>query len=193
MKVHALKCINCGAALEIEDGIDTFFCQYCGYKMILSEISEASINAKVQLKKMEHQERMRDKQYEQERYKFNKKEQRKKNETNRKLKSSVIGLLALVFVFALLFGISNSEEKKSIKEEKQLQATVEEIMIDIDNGDFDEAYIKANSLHYTSNWSSEIEDKWDDTRKALLKKIKQAEKESSDKNDKDGGFFNWFK
>ncbi|MGN7385509.1 hypothetical protein [Sporosarcina sp. SAFN-015] len=51
MKAHTLKCTNCNAALEIEDGIDTFFCKYCGHKMILEELSEASINAKVQIKK----------------------------------------------------------------------------------------------------------------------------------------------
>ena len=193
MKVQALKCINCDAALEIEDGIDTFFCKYCGYKIILEEISEASINAKVQVKKMEHQERMRDKQYEQERYKFDKKEQHKNNETNRKSLSSVIVILVCVLVFVWVFGSLNAVEKKSIKEEQQLQAMVDEIMIDIDNGDYDEAYIKANSLHYTSDWSSEIEDKWDNTRKALLEKIEQEEKENSGDNNDDGGFFNWFR
>lgn len=38
-------------------------------------------------------------------------------------------------------------------------------MIDIDNEDFDTAYIKAQSIKYTANWSSDIEDKWDNTRK----------------------------
>ena len=27
-------CPRCGANLWIEDGIDTFFCQYCGYKIL---------------------------------------------------------------------------------------------------------------------------------------------------------------
>lgn len=192
MKLHTLKCINCGAALEIEDGIDTFFCKYCGYKIIIEELGEASINAKVQLKKMEHQERMRDKQYEQERYKFDKKEQYKIKKITRKSRSSLLAILACVVVLIWVFSYFNSIEKKSIKEEQQLQDTVNEIMIDIDNGDYDEAYIKANSLHYTSDWSNEIEDKWDNTRKALLEKIEQAEKQSSD-NKVDGGFFNWIK
>ncbi|MBO0588235.1 hypothetical protein [Sporosarcina sp. E16_8] len=192
MKVHTLKCINCDGALEIEDGIDTFFCKYCGHKMILEELSKASINAKVQMKIMEHQERMRDKQYEQERYKFDKKEQYKIKKINRKSRSSLFSILACVVVLIWSFSYFNSVEKKSIKEEQQLQATVDEIMKDIDNGDYDKAYIKAKSLHYTSNWSSEVEDKWDNTRKALIEKIEQAEKQSSDNND-GGGFFNWFK
>lgn len=172
MKVHKLKCINCGAAIEIEDGIDTFFCKYCGHKMILEELTEASINAKVQIKKMEHQERMRDKQYEQERYKFNKKQQHKNNETSRKLISSVIAISGFVLLFVVFFG---SAYVKSVREEQKLEAKVDEIMIDINNGDYDEAYIKANSLHYTSDWSSDVEVKWDNTRKALLEKIEQAD------------------
>lgn len=35
MELKTLSCPNCGANLEIEDGIDTFFCKYCGYKIIL--------------------------------------------------------------------------------------------------------------------------------------------------------------
>lgn len=189
MKLHTLKCIKCGASLEIEDGIDTFICKYCGHKVILEKLSETSINAKVQIKKMEHQERMRDKQYEQQRYNSKKKTQYKNNEISRKLISSIIAISAFVLLFTVIFG---SAYVQSVREEQKLEAKVDEIMIDITNGDYDEAYIKANSLHYTSDWSSDIEDKWDDIRKALLKKIKQLEKKSS-KNNGGSGIFNWFK
>lgn len=201
MKAQALKCPNCNAALEIEDGIDTFFCKYCGYKIILEDLSEASINAKVQVKKMEHQERMRDKQYEQERYKydkqyeqerykFDKKEQRKRNEARKKTLGGVAIAVACVLYFAFMASYFNSAKQESIEEEKQLQALVDEVMIDIENGDYDEAYVKANSIRCTSAWSDEIEDKWDATREALLEQIEQAEKESSGDS---GGFFDWFK
>lgn len=186
MKVHTLKCTNCAAALEIEDGVDTFFCRYCGYKMILVEISEASIRAKVRLKEIEHRERIKDKQYEHERYKIDKDEINKKKENRRNFITSVVGISVLFLLLTFLFGYGKME---SISEEKHLEAIVDEIMDDIDNGDYDEAYIKANSLYYTSNWSTEIEEKWDETRKALLKQIKKAEKANS----KSKGFFDWFK
>ena len=32
MEFVTLKCPNCGASIDIEDGIDTFYCKYCGYK-----------------------------------------------------------------------------------------------------------------------------------------------------------------
>lgn len=40
--------------------------------MILTEMSDAAIHAKVQLKELEHQEKMRDKYYGHERYKIEK-------------------------------------------------------------------------------------------------------------------------
>lgn len=184
MKIYTLKCTNCGAALEIEDGIDTFFCKYCGYKLILAEMSESSIHAKVQLKKIEHQERMKDKYYGHERYKMEKDEIIKGKEKKRKFIISVIGISLFILFYISFFGLAKME---SIREERQLEELVDEIMLDLDNGDYEEAYLKTNKLYYTSDWSSEIEDKWDETREALLKLIKKAEREE------DGGIFHWFK
>ena len=63
-------------------------------------------------------------------------------------------------------------------------------MIDIENNNFEDAYVKANSLYYTADYSSEIEDKWDNTRKAILKQIEAAEKES--KGEEKKSFWNIF-
>ena len=188
MKLQSLKCPNCDAVLEIEDGIDTFFCKYCGNKIVLTDMSDASYNAKVQMKAMEHQERMQDKKYEQQRYKLDKKEQSKNKEAKRKIIIGVGIALAFVLFYVWFFGSFDAMEQESIKEEEHLQEIVEEVMVDIENGDFDEAYIKANTIHYTSGWSSDIEEKWDETREALLDKIEEAEKEANG----GGGFFDWF-
>lgn len=61
-------------------------------------------------------------------------------------------------------------------------------MVDIKNGDFDEAYIKAESIRYTANWSRDIEKKWDETRETLIEKIEKAEKEAKGNN----SVFDWF-
>ena len=63
-------------------------------------------------------------------------------------------------------------------QEKKLQAIVDEIMIDIDNGDFDEARVKANMLYWDSEYTSRPKKKWDQTRKEILKQIDKAEKEA---------------
>ena len=188
MKLQSLKCPNCDAALEVEGGIDTFFCKYCGYKIVLTGMSDASYNAKVQMKAMEHQERMQDKKYEQERYKIDKKEQSKKNEAKKGAIVTGLIVLACVLYFISMGNYFDNEEQKSLAQEAELQEIVDEVLVDIENGDFEEAYAKANTIHYTENWSDEIEEKWDDTREALIEQIKKAEKEANG----GGGFFDWF-
>ena len=187
MKANALKCPNCSAPLEIEDGLDIFYCKYCGYKIMIEGQTDATINAKVHLKNMEHQEKMQDKKYSHERYKIEQKDKRLKSETKRNIVLSI----AIPLVACLLFvGILCSVKLGSDNEEKKLQETVNEIMIDIKNEDYEDAYVKANSLHYTSGWSDDIEKKWDDTRKAIIEQIEKAEKKSN--NDDGGGFWDWF-
>ena len=69
MEVHQLKCPNCNANLEIEDDLDTFFCKYCGSKLVVTGRDEAVIKAKADVAlaekhletnrlKYEHEERM---------------------------------------------------------------------------------------------------------------------------------------
>ena len=58
MNVISLKCPNCGGELEVEDGLDTFYCKYCGHKIVLDGQSEYVIKAKVDIERMKHEERM---------------------------------------------------------------------------------------------------------------------------------------
>ena len=58
MNLLSLKCPECGARLEIEDGINTFYCKYCGAKIAIDETDPEIIKAKLHLKEMEHEEKM---------------------------------------------------------------------------------------------------------------------------------------
>lgn len=51
MEFLKLECPNCHAQLSIENGLDTFFCQYCGSKIILSGQNPAIVRAKVEMHK----------------------------------------------------------------------------------------------------------------------------------------------
>ena len=51
MEFLKLECPNCHAQLNIENGIDTFFCQYCGSKIILSGQNPEIVRAKVEMHK----------------------------------------------------------------------------------------------------------------------------------------------
>ena len=193
MELKSLFCPNCGASLEVEDGLDTFFCKYCGYKILLQGQSKAAYDAKVRVKHMEHKERLQDKRDAQERYRM---EFKQKDE--RRTLAIVFGILGAIIAMCLIISaVGNAGAKK---QDRELQAIVDQIMIDIENEDFAAAYVKANSLYWDDSWTSEGEDKWDATRKEIIKQIEEAEKNatgsttnSSDEDeDDDGGFWDWF-
>ena len=193
MKLKSLFCPNCGASLGVEDGLDTFFCKYCGYKILLQGQSKAAYDAKVRVKHMEHKERLQEKRDAQERYRM---EFKQKDE--RRTLTIIFGIFGAIIVLCLIISaIGNAGAKK---QEQELQATVDQIMIDIENKDFAAAYIKANSLYWDDSWTSDRKDKWDATRNEIINQIEQAEKKatgsttnSSDENKDDGGsFWDWF-
>lgn len=193
MELKSLFCPNCGASLEVEDGLDTFFCKYCGYKILLQGQSKAAYDAKVRVKHMEHKERLQEMRDAQERYRM---EFKQKDE--RRTLAIVFGIFGAIIALCLITSaVGNAGAKK---QEQELQAIVDQIMIDIENEDFAAAYVKANSLYWDDSWTSEGEDKWDATRKEIIKQIEEAEKKatgsttnSSDEDEDDGGgFWDWF-
>lgn len=193
MELKSLFCPNCGASLEVEDGLDTFFCKYCGYKILLQGQSKAAYDAKVRVKHMEHKERLQDKRDAQERYRM---EFKQKDE--RRTLAIVFGILGAIIAMCLIISaVGNAGAKK---QDRELQVIVDQIMIDIENEDFAAAYVKANSLYWDDSWTSEGEDKWDATRKEIIKQIEEAEKKatgsitnSSNEDEDDGGsFWDWF-
>ena len=193
MELKSLFCPNCGASLEVEDGLDTFFCKYCGYKILLQGQSKAAYDAKVRVKHMEHKERLQDKRDAQERYRM---EFKQKDE--RRTLAIVFGILGAIIAMCLIISaVGNAGAKK---QDRELQAIVDQIMIDIENEDFAAADVKANSLYWDDSWTSEGEDKWDATRKEIIKQIEEAEKKatgsitnSSNEDEDDGGsFWDWF-
>lgn len=185
MKMITLRCPNCGASLEIDNGIDTFFCMHCGHKIIMAHMDKEAIKARVKIKSMEHEERLVDKYHQQERYKI-----RNQNRNDWLIGGISIGLLLLgMFICGIVTVIGNNG---AAKQERKLQSIVDEIMIDIDNGDFTAAYIKANSLYWDSDWTSEGKDKWNATRKAIIKQIQEAEKAATGTITYEDTEENWF-
>lgn len=173
MKLKSLVCPNCGASLEIEDGLDTFFCKYCGYKILLQGQSKEAYYAKVRVKYMDHKERLQEKRNAQERYRMELK-QRDKRFTF----AISLGILGTIVAMSLIISaIGNAGSKQ---QERELQTIVDQIMVDIDNEDFADAYVKANSLYWDDDWTSDGEDKWNATRKEIIKQIEKAEKAAAE-------------
>ena len=193
MELKSLFCPNFGARLEVEEGLDTFFCKYCGYKILIRGQSKAAYDTEARAKHMEHKERLREKRDAQERYRM---ELKQKDE--RRTQAIVFGIFGAII--AMCFIISAVGNAGAKKQEQELQAIVDQIMIDIENEDFAAAYVKANSLYWDDSWTFEGEDKWDAIRKAIIKQIEETEKKatgsttnSSDEDEDDGGgFWDWF-
>ena len=182
-KTHFLsaKCPHCGATLTIENGIDSFFCQYCGTRLILANQSAEAIKAKAAKQKQEHRENMTDKVINH----FNEIAARRAAEKERQRKYSkraaIFSLIFFLIGVGLFFAYSNMQKKQSQSEEADLQLQLELIEEDINSGDYDKALVKANNLFYTSGYSQDVKKKWDNTRATLIKQIEEAKEAELDK------------
>lgn len=193
-----LKCPSCGATLELdEELLDSCKCDYCKSTIFFEGLSNEAYRSKTKIKKMKHDEIMADKYHEYNKELTDKKYNYKKNEELRKFKLGVLKWGLIILGFALFYYFTfvkyfNDEEKKSIKQEEELQLLVEEVMDLVEDKNYDEACLKAKSIIYTENWSSEIEEKWDKKRKETINYIIKEEKKdrgkSSCKAEKDSFF-----
>lgn len=87
------------------------------------------------------------------------------------------GPIIIVALFIFLFAISVVPLSvlgivESNKESK-LNRTVEEIRIDIQNENYDDALLKANTLYFDSSWSKSKAEDWDKQREAIIKIIEE--------------------
>lgn len=179
MEVKTLMCPSCSSVLDCENGIDTLYCKYCGHKILLDGQSDAAYAAKVRIKEMEHEEKVQAKSFEHEEVLREKNIEHEKYKIKEEKKSDKRTFLMFACFLAVLFmilGIMSFNENRAEKKlEKELQTIVDEIMIDIENEDFAEAYIKANSLYWDTELSSDGEKKWNSIRKEIIKQIEEAE------------------
>lgn len=176
MKLNTLSCPACDAPLDMYSDLDSFFCPYCGRYIVTDELTDND----VKVKRMRHKERMQDKYHEEKHASWLRKEKTKE----RKFLRFAIVYAILIAAFVCFFSF---EHIQSNLEEQKLQRTVTAIEQDIKEGDYVGARNKTNSLYYTSDWSNDIEEKWDATREQLLKEIDKAEKEANKQS-----IFDWY-
>ncbi|MBR1913651.1 MAG: hypothetical protein IJ827_02355 [Lachnospiraceae bacterium] len=89
-RMMILKCPNCAHSLEIEDELDTFYCKYCGSKIMINDNDR--LNAKIKIKEMEHE-------YEMEKLRM----EREKEENKWTFPIIIIGVIAAFLAFILIF------------------------------------------------------------------------------------------
>ena len=90
MKIKSLNCPRCGAVLEAENGLDTFFCMYCGNKIILSGQSDIAYREKGKILEYQNEEK-----------KWSRDETSKDNELDRKFKDDIRRCIAGIVFFVI--------------------------------------------------------------------------------------------
>ena len=172
MKMISLKCPHCNANLEVQDSIDSFFCMYCGSKVMIEGMSKDAYKAKVKIKALEFLDRASDKRNEQKRFilnNLNEERRRQDKSTNQALLGMGIFIL-LIFGLVLVPGIIG--HKNNIKELKETESQLSQAII---NEDYDLALILANQLYYTGDWSSEVEEAWNTKRENYIAIIEEKQ------------------
>ena len=96
MNFIQMKCPNCGADLEIENGIDSFYCKYCGTKILLEGQDTEILKTKRYAKTLDS---LKDMQKE-----YNKNRERREEE-NRKNTWTAMKMLLIWAAIMIIYGI----------------------------------------------------------------------------------------
>ena len=203
MNLVSMSCPNCGAKLDGEDELDEFYCDYCGYKIIVD--SDARRAAKVRLKELEVKQRIRqiDADVEKSRIEHKTKRDTDKNRTsiasliiNGLFESGVAPFFCLLFLIVLIVvaGViwykASAPERQARQEEKQAEYEAEQSreqaedervqeLYDkardlLESGKYDEALRIAESIEYDPSFYSYKEEEWEEKKKELIFDIRDA-------------------
>jgi len=176
MKMQILECPKCHATLENDnENLGTFFCKYCGQKIVVEELQDAAIKAKVREMELEQEEKKMALEHKQQNFVY----QQEKDKDKQQWKKMLIGVgifAAVMVVYFTAISSIGSEHKKLVK---QLRKTEIEVQEAIREGDYDYAMIKVNELRLDDNYSEEQTKQWDEKREdyiALIKSKQAAKK-----------------
>ena len=184
MNKYKLSCPSCDAELSPVDGIDTFYCQFCGAKIVLEGISDEGYRSKVKIKEFEHVERVKDKQYaheeriqrEQHDYELHKMSEKNRARVVANKHKTIETLLTILLVcagplmFLIGFGPSYLEHKSLERKLVKLEKEIEENIL---NEQYDIAEIKSNQIRIDDNWSGEFTKTWNDKREYYFALIEE--------------------
>ena len=99
MKMHSLKCPECGANLEVEKSLKVLYCKYCGHKILVEDHSLQDTITKIRFRKFERDENIVAK-------KENAKLEREKiklEQQKLKQQEDFVGIIILLILFVIVF------------------------------------------------------------------------------------------
>ncbi len=152
-----LKCPSCDADLRIDSSLNVCYCQYCGTRILIDGQSDTVINAKkeIEMQKEKHRAEKEKREFE-------------TNESNKTFKQLIIVCSVIFFLSVIGYMYFLNSEKKEIRDLDNLYS---EILVDIQNEDYDMALLKANRLRASDNQTKETRKEWDETRENLIEEI----------------------
>lgn len=167
MEFVQMKCPNCCAALEVEDSIDSFYCKYCGTKILVNGQSKHVVNAKTKIRMMDKLGDMQ-----KELHRAQAEGARRKAEEAKKVLPWIAGIFLFIIVLSLSIAYFSGTGER--KEKQRLETLYAEIQEDIRNGEYTEAMVKTNALRMSGGYASERE-KWDEIREGIIEIIDDLE------------------
>ena len=209
MRVQEQRCPYCGANLIPESGLSTFFCKYCGGRILVDDSNKRN----VELRKMEHAETMKqlDNAHDFRAMEHIEKIQAEANSQERfraKQKSKggfgkgcltviviiilgfvALGIISIIAARDVSSGFRTSTSSSSLtdaeklsnhnKEVERLTKIEQEVLDEIARGDYAQALVKANTIHYTAPeymglgiYGSVAQ--WDERREEIIQSIYQV-------------------
>lgn len=160
MEFIQMKCPNCAADLDVENGLDSFYCKYCGTKIMIAGQSKHVLKAKTRMHVID---KLGD--IQKEYHKRKEEEARQSSEQAKKALPWFIGFF--IVMMALLCFSAFMMDSGRQKEERRLEAIYAEVQTDIAEGNYTDALVKANGLYYTEG-GSESRKKWDNIREGTI-------------------------
>ena len=142
MNFFSLKCPHCKAELSTENGLDTFFCPYCGGKVILEGQNEEVLRAKIREYDSLRRKREADEELERE-YKRKEKEMeynRKKEIEHDKavFRSFRPFIIFIICIITLIFVMDRLEVKEQKKQQQLIEKMQDKtVTIGISSRDFE--------------------------------------------------------
>lgn len=188
MEFVQLKCPNCTADLEIENEIDSFYCKYCGTKIMINGQSDSVINAKIAFKSIETDlaKTTINQKAETTREAIRAEERKTGKKQKHKTVVATVGIIA-IFIALSLFIISgepthiaynigsairsSSNNRANSQELNRLDKLYKEILDDMAKEDYDIALAKTAGLRYSLSTYGAEYSQWENTRLDLLKII----------------------
>lgn len=177
MNVTKLECPNCHAALDNDyENAGTFFCKYCGQKMIVEEIQNAEYDLKarkmemdheVVLKKLEQAERELEKQGEMQKERY-------KHKKNMGVLIFCLVCLALLLILTIMPTTFGRDHNRKVRQLEKVEIEVQEA---IQNRDYDLALIKVNQLRLDDGYSTAQTEAWDAKREDYINTINELRRE----------------